>query len=95
MQNAVLRGCDWEESQFNHCDLRETDFSHSRLTGVRFQNAILSNATFNEAILNETIIAPAEIEGFDVGVVQSHDNLVVSRDQHETILNSFSIRTQA
>ncbi|ARS26448.1 hypothetical protein KC8_03975 [Sphingomonas sp. KC8] len=93
MRDAVLRNGDWEESKFEHCDLRDADFSHSRLTGASFQNATLTNARFNDAILNEAAIAHAEIEGFDVGVLQSYDNLVVSRDQHEAILNTLSIRT--
>lgn len=93
MRDAILRKGDWEESKFEHCDLRDADFSYSRLTGASFQNAILTNARFSEAILNEATIAYAEIEGFDVGVLQSYDNLVVSRDQHEAILNTLSIRT--
>ena len=93
MQGSILRNCDWQESRFERCDLRDADFSHSRLVGVSFQNSALNNARFNEADLNEATIAHAAIEGFDLGVVRSYDDLVVSRDQHEAILCTFSIRT--
>jgi fluoroquinolone resistance protein len=93
MQGSILRNCDWEESRFEQCDLRDADFSHSRLVGVSFQNSTLNNARFNEAVMNETTIAHAAIEGFDLGTVRSYDDLIVSRDQHEAILNTLSIRT--
>ncbi|AYJ85104.1 pentapeptide repeat-containing protein (plasmid) [Sphingomonas paeninsulae] len=93
MQGSILRKCDWEESRFEQCDLREADFSHSRLTGVSFLNSSLNNASFDEAILNEATIAHAGIEGLDLNLTRSYDNLIVSRDQHDAILNNFSIRT--
>jgi len=93
MESAILRQGDWEERKFEHCDLRKADFSHSRLVGASFSNSSLNNARFHDAVMNETTIAHATIEGFDFAVLRSYDDLVVSRDQHDAILRSFSIRT--
>lgn len=84
---------DYRDCVFEHCDLRECDFSESNCANASFFSSNLNNARFLHSNLDGANIARAQIEGFQLTELSSYTDIMLSRDQHEQVLKSLSIRT--
>lgn len=89
-----FRELNLEGSTFDSCDLRGADFSKCNLSSVSFVGSNMGNLQLFRANLTGARIAHAEISDLALDDVLSLDELLVSRDQHDTLLSFFRIRTE-
>ena len=90
---AVFSPGNYEESKFEGCDLREVSFAGSNLTRATFSGSSLNGTDFTGATLDHAILAHATYDQLDLSVMQSHHEMVISRDQHEALLKGMGLRT--
>lgn len=90
---AVFQPGNYEESKFEGCDLREVSFAGSTLARASFAGSSLNGTDFAGANLDHAILAHATFDQLDLNVLQSHQDMVVSRDQHEALLKGMGVRT--
>lgn len=94
MPSAEFAPGDYENSRFEACDMRECVLSGSQLSHTNFCGSNLNNADLTNATLDGAILSHASIEGFDLSSLQSFNSIIVSRDQHEQLLECLGIHTQ-
>lgn len=83
----------FEDSKFLSCDLRDTSFAGSDLSRCQLRGSSLHNIDLSGATLDNADISYATFDQLFLGEIFSHADLIVSRDQHETILKSIGIWT--
>jgi len=90
---AVFAPGNYEESKFEGCDLREVSFAGCNLARTTLSGSSLNGTDFSDATLDNAILAHATFDQLDLSAMQSHHDLVVSRDQHEALLKGMGLRT--
>ncbi len=93
LQYADFSGADLTESIFESSDLRDVNFAGCDLSHASLRGSAINNADFEGSILDNANMAHATFDAFDLQAPQSHRRLVVSRDQHESILATMGIVT--
>lgn len=93
LQYAQFVKGNFEDSKFLSCDLRDSSFSGSDLSRCQLRGSSLHNIDLSGATLNNADISYATFDQLFLSDIFSHVDLIVSRDQHETILKSIGIWT--
>lgn len=93
LQYAQFIKGNFEDSKFFSCDLRDTSFAGSDLSRCQLRGSSLHNIDLSGATLNNADISYATFDQLFLSEIFSYADLIVSRDQHETILRSIGIWT--
>lgn len=93
MMFSKFNAGDYRNCVFEHCDLRDSNFSDSNCSYASFFSSNINNALFFNTNLDAANLARAQIEGFELTDLASYTDITFSRDQHEQVLKSLSIRT--
>ncbi len=94
MQYADFSGGDLAESRLESSDLRDADFSGCDLSNASLRGSALNNTDFSQCILDGANLTYSTFDEIDFSATASHHRVIISRDQHETVLASMGILTR-
>lgn len=83
---------DLHSSTFEICDLRGADLSGSNLTSVNFLGSNLNATLFKNALLTGVNLAHADIEELDFSLTLALEDITISNDQRDTLLEYFRVK---
>ncbi|MEY8098494.1 pentapeptide repeat-containing protein [Falsihalocynthiibacter sp. S25ZX9] len=89
---ARMKGQDLQGSTFEICDLRGADLGGCNLSSANFAGSNLNNTLLRNASLTGANLAHADIDELDFSQARSLDDLTISADQSETLLNYFGVK---
>jgi fluoroquinolone resistance protein len=79
-------------STFENCDLRGADLSGSNLTSVNFLGSNLNATLFKNALLTGVNLAHADIDELDFSLTLALEDITISNDQRDTLLEYFRVK---